>query len=362
MKPIEPREYAIRPELRRCCWYGIVGVFVVAGCLWAFRHFLGLPQPSIAETAPLWCVGGVIIAVLLIGLRWRLRIDRYGLWRSFFFSWEQWAWEDFANGNIQKQRGATLYNANRPWWNRTLRFGLIAPADIAEVYAAINEHFELPAPPELPDSAVINYGLFHRNSVTLCSEGLKVRHGVDEFEYEWSDVRDVHMLREEPLRRDFSSLLVTLPDREIELKVVRTQHTSHDNWSGATREVVAAYLVRHAPAQTVHIDVAGEPITSRAFLKNQLNDFEKRFRGLRVMWFVFGPILAGLFLWFVFDVGLLPTLFMFSFPFLFYGPIFYLLYRKSAASKRELEENLAMLEEATESRAANTHSIHGDAR
>ena len=89
---------------------------------------------------------------MAIPLRWKLRVDQDGVSRRLFFRWDVWRWTDLASGQILKLHPYTLCDPNRVWWRRKLRLGYMDSGDIEEVISVINTHYQLPPPPDVPET------------------------------------------------------------------------------------------------------------------------------------------------------------------------------------------------------------------
>ena len=174
----------------------------------------------------------------IVPLRWSLRIDDQGIGRRFLFRWDVWSWADISSGRIEKRHPYTLVDPKCPWWRRKLSLEYMTRADISHTMEVINTYYQLPTAPQVPDILEIKYGAFRRRLARFDSKGVHLQGGRDMRQYLWSEVRRVHVTRMDPLRHDFKSLELVLPDREIELKLVSTQYGTHPSWSGATGEAV----------------------------------------------------------------------------------------------------------------------------
>ena len=115
----------------------------------------------------------------------------------------------------------------------------MAKAEIARTMERINTHYRLPSPPQLPDDLEIRYGF--RRSARFDAKGIQLQTAGQIGVYLWSDVHCVHITRMDPVRRDFRSLEIALPDREIELKLISHEYGASPSWRGATAEVVNGF-------------------------------------------------------------------------------------------------------------------------
>lgn len=210
-----------------------------------------------------------------------LSLDSRGMTRRRFFLRDFWAWDDFASGRIRKLHPYTLLDPNRPWWRRKLNLGYLAESDIQEVLAAVNTHYQLPPPPELPESLTIKYGF--RRSASLDRNGVLLTVRGVPYVYMWHEIRNVHITRMDPLRRDFKSLEIEFPDRTIELKLVSTQGGVNPTWRGAIAEEINEFLFHHLAANQIDTSMVGEPFKRRSHIEKKLKAAKNERRQFRIV-------------------------------------------------------------------------------
>ena len=331
----------IAPELRRSAYYVLasaVPLALVGFCVFRFAR-----NESVASAA--FFSGLVLIFVpcmtITVPLRWSLRIDKEGIARRRLFRWDLWTWADFSSGRIEKRSHWILFDPQRPWWRRRLQLGFMAPADISRTMKLINAHYRLPAAPKLPAAVVIKYGTFFRRSVRFDSKGIHVQGPNEAREYLWSEVRRVHITRLDPLRRDFSSLEIVLPDREIELTRNRQRNALSSNWRGATEETINEVLERHAPAARIEKDVRGERPARRSDLEKQLATARKIVRNFRRCLLIIVLLVVVSFIWMAVAESVLKALFTAGLLAVFYGPIWWGFQREFRSCCLKLEQQLA---------------------
>ncbi len=98
-----PRTIRIAQEYQRSLVYGIVGVALGAGLIYALRGLL--PE---RQTISFGVFAFVVLLGCVSGLCWKLVVDVDGLWvRRFPFVWDQWRWEAFALGQIADPEGCS---------------------------------------------------------------------------------------------------------------------------------------------------------------------------------------------------------------------------------------------------------------
>jgi hypothetical protein len=98
---VQPRIYRMAPELRRSAIYAMVG-FALLAVVGYVIHGVVLERDLIGVVVG----NGIFIAVSLariVPLRWALRVDGSGIARRWLFRWDQWSWDDFASGRIEKR-------------------------------------------------------------------------------------------------------------------------------------------------------------------------------------------------------------------------------------------------------------------
>jgi hypothetical protein len=285
---------------------------------------------------------------MLVPLRWELRVDESGITRRWLFSWHLWSWADFASGRIEKRYPITFVDPDRRWWCRKLRLAYVAEAELRELIRLINDHYRLPAAPMLPDTLQIKYGF--RRTVELDWRDIRLRVRGEPFHFTWQQVQRLHITRIDALRRDFSSLELMLPDREIELKLFTHQGVTTPTWTGATADELNDFLLAHVPADRVDIDITGERPSRVVDVEKQLISMRKNARAFRIAMLTCAFLLAALLVWMAIDVGILRALAMAGLYSL-YIPIIWFVRREVHKRQERWETWLAELQD-NPSRAA----------
>jgi hypothetical protein len=288
-------------------------------------------------------VFALLAAAMVFPLRWRLRLDQEGVSRRLLFRWDLWSWADLASGRLRKLHPYTLYDPERTWWRRKLGLGHMAPADIREAIATINTHYRLPPPPDVPDALTIKYGF--RRSVTLDNQGVHLLFGGTPHEYTWGEVLQVHITRMDPVRRDFTSVRIALPDQEIEWKLFTHQGGTSPEWRGATAEEINEFLFHHVSPDRIDISIAGEPLTKREHIERQLRSTRKRARDFAMMMAIFLPWIVGLLIWMAIDDGVFKAALMAGIFASGPGAVMIFMYR---SQREEVETLKRLLESAGE--------------
>jgi hypothetical protein len=286
-------EFRIAPELRRCCYYVLVGVVVVAGT--AYWLTCVLQARSLDNFYAICVILAGVAGAMMLPLRWRLRLDEQGLQRRLLIRWDLWSWDDMASGRLKKTQSHTLLDPARPWWRRTLSFGYMTQEHVQSVVRAINAYYRLPAPPELPERLTIKYSF--RRSAMFDGDGVHLRIKGLEKAHPWRDVQNVFIVRADPVRRDFSSMQIILPDEEIELKLITHQHGTSPSWRGATAEVINEFVHQRVPAEKISVAISGEPIANRAQLERKLKELEKAERSMRILAGILLVLIPSFLIW-----------------------------------------------------------------
>jgi hypothetical protein len=294
------RTYRIAPEFRRCCWYVLGATPVLA----AISLGVGwLSNRGVLEMVAGATTFGLLTLALLAALRWELRVDEQGIVRRrLFFLSDSWTWADFASGRIRKL-SHSLDDPQRPWWRRILCLDLLSDHERQQLLAELNAHYQLPPEPVIPNALTIRYGF--RRSVRLSDRGIRAVRGRSSTEYPWESVRNIHITRLDPLRRDFCSLLIVLPDQELELNYARGNSPV---WSGPKPEVVDGFLLGHAAYEIVDTCIAGEPCRNRAHLERQIRGIEKTRRQFTTIMAVLLTVFIGALVWTAITEGVILAL------------------------------------------------------
>lgn len=320
-------QYRLAPELRRSCWYVIVGAMVLIPVFYWVARFVQLRGP--VDVAVGCSLFGLLGASMFVPLRWRVRLDQHGVSRRLLFRWDLWSWSTLASGRVDKLHPFRLHDPHRPWWRRRLALSYLASGDLQEVIAKINAHYKLPPPPELEDTLTFKYGF--RRQATFDRSGLQLMVHQRHRAYAWRDVREVHITRMDPLRRDFASVVITLPDEELELKLFTHQGGTSPTWRGATAEEINEFLLQFVHTDRIHISIAGQPLTKLAHIEKQLSKKEQETRQLTTAMVVIVVLVLGLIVWTAFTHGLLLAAAVGAKFTLFPGTLLFYVYRERRA-------------------------------
>jgi hypothetical protein len=334
------RLYRMAPELRRSAVYVLVALPLLAPV--AFWVALFAQQRSILE-ATLICSFLVALGMgMFLPLRWAVRVDDQGVARRWLIRWDLWSWDDFASGRIEKRHPFTFVDPLRPWWRRRLRLDYLDGVERMEVSDLINGRYRLPPSPPRRECLQIPYGF--RRSVRLDWRGVHLLTRGTPHEYLWSDVRRVHIVRMDPLRRDFTVLELFLPDHEIELKLLPQQGTTNPSWRGATAEEINDFLLALIPPDRVDIDIHGARPRKAIDVERFIAQAQQNDRCLRVCLGVSLSLLIVVVIWMALH-NVLQSLAMLALCAIF-CPVVWFVHRESQGRIRKWETWLAELHAA----------------
>ncbi|MCU0720432.1 MAG: hypothetical protein MUC83_12060 [Pirellula sp.] len=337
METTPHQEFRIAPQLRRCCWYTVAGAAVLGITFFGIARFIQNRGP--VEIAVGCLMIAIMAASMAMPLSWKLRVSRDGLERRILFRWDKWRWDEFARGRICKLHPYTLLDRERPWWRRKLRLGYMDSADIQRVVAAINKHYQLPAPPCVSATLTIQYGF--RHSVTFDRQGVQLMSPGRPRLYTWRELSEIHITRMDPIRRDFKSLLMAFPDQEIELKLITHQGGTSPSWRGATAEEINEFLFQNVPADHISVSIEGEPLTCPKQIAKKLKHFEKMNRDLGICLAIFTPLLVACLIWMAITDGIFQAVTMTVVCIVAVAPILVFVLRSQAQQIRDLKRTLA---------------------
>jgi len=337
-----PVQLRMRAEYRRCAIYALVACVPLAVvAFWVNKYVHAENAPGPVAHALLFLVLGV---VLIVPLRWALRVDDRGIARRRLLGWDLWRWDDISSGAIEKRFPYLLYDPRRPWWRRKLPLEHLEFVDRSSTIELINQHYRLPPAPELPDELVIKYRF--RRRLRLDAGGLSVQEGSRlAQDYRWAEVERVHITRTDPLRRDFGRLEIALPDRQIELHMEKLGYGTSFRGRGPVAEVVNEFLVRYVPAERVDVDIYGGRPAKRIDAERQLEKAVKDRRDFRWCMAICSALVVVAFVWTALAENVLKAVGTTALCAVFFLLFFWFGLRESNARCRELEEQVASFDE-----------------
>lgn len=324
------REFLLEPSLRRCCWYGLASLPVLLGLM-----------PLIAirvQGRDPWEVLGVVVMVAIFGslfvlpLAWRLRLGDQGITRQVFCWQSTWLWEAFEAGLIEKRLDGKLVHHGVPWWrwfHRCLTPGHLKKSDRDQLIAAINDHYQVPPLPTLPETLSLKMG-FKRYS--LDTNGI---HGTA-FSHTWSEVVTVYVGRLEEKRRDFIKLELQLPSEFLDFRVINGNTT----WRGASPEELVEFLRQQLPAEKFYERTTGQPFSSRLQAERHLATAEKNAREFAYIAKGYPLLLLAFVAWEALDGNLLKGIALGLLGLIPCGPLLWWMHRANQQHVKQCRELL----------------------
>lgn len=204
-------------------------------------------------------------------LLWRLKIDRDGVsWRWLFLG-DTWTWFDFESGWVEKVSRSKFYDATRSWGSRGLELRYLAKEDLRQVMAIINQHYVLPPAEKAKSLLTIQKMPWKNKAIHLSEDGIQLGKGPKSRSYEWSEVSDIHIIRSDAVRRDFSELVITVPDETTDFVHVVSER---EVWVGASVEEINELLFKYAAAK-IRVSLEGDPQAQAVQTWRELRHLQK---------------------------------------------------------------------------------------
>lgn len=309
---MEPAIYRIAPQYRRSAIYLLVSIPIVTAVgIYSGIYATDMLHQSLPEEARFSFVMPPALLVfflvlILPSMLWSLRMDDRGISRRRWWGWDLWSWDDLASGKIQKHHPFTLVDPLRPWWRRKLNLDCMGDDDIQQVIRGINLRYRLPPPPQVAESLDIKYGFLR--SAKLDALGIHVTTYGKTHQYAWDDVERLRITRMEPLRRNFKSIALSLPNCVIKLNLVEKQDKASHLWRGATAEEINEFLLAHVPEDIIDIDIFGQRPSKSIDVEEELKQCKDNNWGYRLfIWFI-SLLLIFLFIMTAADNGVINAL------------------------------------------------------
>lgn len=286
------REFRIAPEWIRCGIYLTVS-WILLGFVVIWVNSVRLNPPLGSEFLPIgfW----VTSAVGLLPLHWRLRVNTRGIARRRFLRWDLWPWEDFAAERLKFGYGDRCFvDPARPFWRRKLSLEVLTTADSDQVWKWISLVWQ-PAEIDVPAVLEVRVGSLFKRVVRCDQDGIEVGRGTRLQRFTWSDVVSLEVEKLRHNRPDFRRLTLELPS--IKLAFLRNQQNGVESrtWSGAEPEVIARYLLAHAPANRQVVTASQDDPISHRELEVRLTRALGKLREFKQMcWTLTGLIAAAL--------------------------------------------------------------------
>ncbi len=264
-RAICPRTFAMKAEYRRSAVYVLAAMLLIPLIGWWLRDLMPARDPK-----PSWVLLGLwsVMALGPLGvLRWRMRVDEFGISRRWFVRWDLWSWQAFEEGRVLdvEDSSSTFLLPEKGPWARKLTIGLIEEPECEQVLAMI-DRVRTRSDLTLPQDLRLRCGL--RQHVFIEPGSFLVRYRGEETRYAWNDVKILRIRRRDRRRRDFNTLDLVLPDRIIRFTVRHQQGQTIRSWSGfdgaatPSAEVLAAMLERCIASDRVQVTALDQaPLT-----------------------------------------------------------------------------------------------------
>lgn len=295
---IEPMEFKLAPELRRSAFYLAVMLAAIPLLVLGVPSLMGLPEeaPPGRSIGTLLLLAGAVLLCLWVH-HWRLRVDNEGIHRRILFRWKSWPWDDFAEGRVLRERGSTTFTFLDGKGGFTL--GHISQANAAQVERLVNRVWSPPPQPEAPSQLRVGVlrGFQSRRQVNLSSTGLETDWSGRMRAYRWEEVAGISLELEDHFQQGFDRLRISLPDTEVELRVITQQGNRRPNWRGAEAREIVAFLMNHVPEEKFRIAALQGPAHSLADFDARSAWIEKALRRSRKNVAVGMVILLGYGIW-----------------------------------------------------------------
>ncbi|MEM7313034.1 MAG: hypothetical protein AAF497_07765, partial [Planctomycetota bacterium] len=147
-------------------------------------------------------------------------------------------------------------------------------------------------------------------------------------------------------------LTLRLPDKEIDLRLIRQSGSVTQTWSGETPEQVNEFLLRHVPSEKVSIAIFGSTPGTDEHVRLKIRTAKKNAREFKIAMTVFGSLAAATLLWMAADQGILKAGLMILGLCFYPGSVIFFIARSLKQRVRESEQ---LLEQSSmkDSRLAN---------
>jgi hypothetical protein len=306
----EPMVFSLMAEVRRSAVYVLVGAGLIPLIRW-WLHDL-LPDRGVAPLI----FGMALVMSVAVGafgvLRWRLKVDDQGIWRRRLIGWDLWPWEAFEEGRVlEGEDASTAYILReKPFWARKLSVELLAEDDQRRIVDIIRQVFARPTDPAPPVELTIRFGF--RKEAYIAQECLLIRARGEVTRYGWKEIQLLRIRRRYRDRRDFSSLVIVLPDQTITLRLSHQNGQATRSWLGArgsptpSPALVAGILERYVPSDRVLVTALREPPRTMAEWQDRLALLERSGRDFKTLrWIIVGAgaLFALLTLWEFYSSG-----------------------------------------------------------
>ncbi len=274
----QPMEFKLGPLYRRVAYYTLGAFLLIPSVAMSLPYLSGTSGEEVPDSAARIAFSATLIliaALLCLWLHhWRLRVDKEGIHRRRFVKWQSWPWSDFAEGHVLREGDwVTFTFLDSAIGNGVLTLGLLGDDDTKRIIERTEGVWKSPPMPDVPDALRLNVGNtpFRRQDILLTPNGLESDWPGGMRAYRWDEVQEVSLDRTTHFHQGFETLCISLPDTEIELRVIKQQGHRRPNWRGAEAREIVAFLMNHVPEERFRVGALHGPA-------NSLADFDARIR------------------------------------------------------------------------------------
>lgn len=259
---------------RRAAIYCLIGCLICIGVYDGMdAGGIGPDRGVVARTVISVVLGLVATVPALLAWRSAIRIDAEGIWRRRLIKWDCWPWDTFLEGRIKdKSSQDSFAHPDKPWYWRYLFLEFLTDEDrkvLHEVIQGVRNRPEI----ELPEQVTISFGF--RRHASFTSDGVQLWHGKQEPGpvIPWEEIGTIELSRIDHDRRDFRELKFSAPAGAR--PILLTINNGSPTWSGASAELLAAFLQRHAPQGQLHVNAMNGPPLDLEEYDRRMNDLDK---------------------------------------------------------------------------------------
>lgn len=298
---IQPVEFKLAPEYRRVAYYTAGTLLLVPIFAAALPHLIGIPGdelPDVTTRIIFPAVTGSLIAALLCLWvhHWRLRVDEEGIHRRRFVRWQSWPWSDFAEGHVLREGDwVTFTFPDSAIGNGALTLALLKGDDTKRIIELIDGVWKPPPMPETASQLHVRVlkGLRILGEIHLASGKIETEWDGRIHAYRWEELRGVSLERTTHSQQGFERLCLSLPDKDLELRVIKQQGNRRPNWVGADAREIVAFLMNHVPEERFRVAALHGPANSLADFEARIARTAKGERESRkIAWIVVGAFAA----------------------------------------------------------------------
>lgn len=298
---IQPVEFKLGPEYRRVAYYAAGTLLLLPIVVAALPHLIGIPGdelPDVTTRIIFPAVTGSLIAALLCLWvhHWRLRVDEEGIHRRRFVRWQSWPWSDFAEGHVLREGDRVTFTfPDSAIGNGVLTLALLKDDDTKRIMELIDGVWQAPSMPDVPDELRLSVGSnpLRRREIVLTPNGLESDWTGRMRSCRWDEVQEVSLERTTHSQQGFERLCLSLPDKDLELRVIKQQGNRRPNWVGADAREIVAFLMNHVPEERFRVAALHGPANSLADFDARIARTAKGERESRkIAWIVVGGFAA----------------------------------------------------------------------